>query len=83
MLSVGSGHQGVIRFGKEAVDAVVADGNDGGVEGALITAELKRLRPEVPVVILTTDEDRLANGATEQANVVIARSPWPACWSMR
>jgi hypothetical protein len=72
--SAGSGHQGVIRFGKESVDAVVVDRNDGGGEGALITAELKRCRPEVPVVLLTTDEDGLANGATEQANVVIARS---------
>jgi DNA-binding NtrC family response regulator len=69
VLSVGRGHQGVIRFSKEAVDAVVVDRNDGGGEGALIAAELKRWRPEVPVVILTTDEDRLANGATEQANV--------------
>ena len=53
---------------------VVVDRNDGSGEGALSTAELKGLRPEVPVVILTTDEDGLANGATEQANVVIARS---------
>jgi CheY-like chemotaxis protein len=72
--SAGSGHQGVIWFGKEAVDAVVVDLNDGGVEGALITAELKRLRPEVPVVMLASDEGSLATGATEQANVVIARS---------
>ena len=74
VLSAGSGHQGVIRFGKETVDAVVVDLNDGGIEGALITAELKRLRPAVPVVILTTDENSLANGATEQANVVLPRA---------
>ncbi len=73
VLSAGSGHAGVIQFGKEAVDAVVVDLNNGGAETALITGELKRLRPQVPVVILLTDENSLANAATQQADVVIAK----------
>lgn len=74
VLSSGSGHEGVIRFGQEVVDAVVVDLNDDGSEAALITGELKRLRPEVPVIILVTDGRVLAQGATQQANAVIMKS---------
>jgi len=74
VLSAGSGHEGVIRFGQEAIDAVVVDLNNGGAEAALITGELKRLRPEVPVVVLLSDDNSFPNGATQQANVVLPKS---------
>jgi CheY-like chemotaxis protein len=74
VVSAASGHEGVLRFGQEGVDAVVVDLNNGGAEAALITGELKRLRPEVPVILLVADEKSLANGVTQQANVVIAKS---------
>jgi DNA-binding response OmpR family regulator len=74
VLSAASGHSGVIQFSEVAVDAVVVDLNNGGAEAALITGELKRLRPHVPVIILSTDENSLPNGATQQADVVIAKS---------
>ena len=45
VFSSGSGHEGVIRFGQEAVDVVVIDLNEDGTEVALIAGELKRLRP--------------------------------------
>jgi CheY-like chemotaxis protein len=73
-ISAGSGHEGVIRFGKETVDAVVIDLNDDGAEAALIAGELKRLRPKVPIVIVVTDEKELANGATQQASGVVVKS---------
>jgi CheY-like chemotaxis protein len=73
-LSAGSGHEGVIRFGQETVDAVVIDLDDDGAEAALIAGELKRLRPEVPIVIVVTDERELANGATQQASSVVVKS---------
>ena len=74
VLSSGSGHEGVIRFGQEAVDAVVVDLNGSGDESALITGELKRLRPEGPVIVLVTAGTNLADGATQQANVVIQKA---------
>jgi len=74
VLSAGSGHEGVIRFSQEQVDAVVLDLDDGGAEAALIAGELKRLRKEVPVIILLTAGKALANGATQQANAVIEKS---------
>jgi len=74
VFSSGSGYEGVIRFGQEAVDAVVIDLNDDGAEAALIAGELKRLRPGVPVVILVPDGRTLMNGATQQANAVVEKS---------
>jgi CheY-like chemotaxis protein len=76
-ISSGSGHDGVIRFGQEAVDAVVIDLDGDGAEAALITGELKRLRPTVPVIIVVTDEGELANGATNQAAAVVLKSQEP------
>lgn len=74
VLSSGSGHEGVIRFGQERVDAVILDLNDDGVESALIAGELKRLRPEVPVIMLVAEMNALAPGATDQADAVVVKS---------
>lgn len=74
VLSAGSGYEGVIRFSQEQADAVVVDLNDGGAEAALITGELKRLRKEVPVIMVVTDARALVNGATQQANAVVVKS---------
>jgi DNA-binding response OmpR family regulator len=74
VLSSGSGHEGVIRFSQESVDAVVVDLNGDGAEAALITGELKRLRPEMPVIMLVAGAETLADGATQQANAVVVKS---------
>ena len=73
VLSSGNGHEGILRFGEEVVNAVVVDLNDDGTEAALIIGELKRLRPDVPV-ILVKDENMLAPGATQQTSAVILKS---------
>jgi len=74
VLSSGSGHDGITRFGQEAVDAVVLDLNHDGSESALIAAELKRQRLGVPVIMLVRDTNALAEGATAQADAVVLRS---------
>jgi len=74
VLSSASGYEGVLQFSRQTVDAVVVDLNGDGTEAALIIGELKRLRPEVPVIMLATDEKLLAPGATQQANAVITKS---------
>ncbi|HEX4783753.1 MAG TPA: hypothetical protein VH350_05390 [Candidatus Sulfotelmatobacter sp.] len=74
VLSSGNGHEGILRFAREVVDAVVVDLNHDGSEAALITGELKRLRNEVPIVLVISDEKPLAPGTTQQASAVILRS---------
>jgi DNA-binding response OmpR family regulator len=74
VLSSGSGFEGVNQFSRQIVDAVVLDLDDDRTEAALIIGELKRLRPDVPVIMLATDEKLLAPGATQRANAVIMKS---------
>jgi CheY-like chemotaxis protein len=74
VLSSGSGHEGVIRFSQDVVDAVVVDLNNGVAESALIAGELKRLRPEVPVIVLVAEGNHLAEVAPQLANLVIPKS---------
>ena len=74
VLSAGSGHEGVIRFGQEQVDAVVLDLKGDGSESALIASELKRQRPAVPVIMLVAATEALVPGATEQADAVLLKA---------
>lgn len=74
MLSAASGHEGITRFGRDPVDAVVLDFNDDGSESALIASELKKLRPQIPVVIVVGEGTTLVKGATEQADAVVMKS---------
>jgi DNA-binding NarL/FixJ family response regulator len=64
----------VIRVSRERADAVILDLDHNGAESALIAAELKRQRPKVPVIMLFTDKNVLAAGATAQANAVLLKS---------
>lgn len=74
VLSSSSGHEGVLRFEKEPVDAVVVDLNHDGAESALIISALKKARPQVPVVMLVDQQADLAAGATNQADAVLKKS---------
>ena len=74
VLSSGTGHDGITRFGQETVDVVVLDLNHDGSESALIAAELKRQRPSVPILMLIGDANTLAQGATAQADAVVSKS---------
>jgi DNA-binding response OmpR family regulator len=74
VLSSGSGHEGLLRFGTQAINIVILDLNSGGVEGALVAGECKRIRPHVQIVMLITDRKSLVEGALESADVVMLRS---------
>lgn len=71
-----TGHEALIRVGQEPLklDAAVLDLDSSGKEAALIAGELKRLRPKLPIVMLVSDGIPLTPGATQQADVVIAKS---------
>jgi len=74
VLSSGTGHDGTTQFGQETVDVVVLDLDHDGSESALIAAEMKRLRPAVPTLMLVGDASSLARAATAQADAVVLKS---------
>jgi DNA-binding response OmpR family regulator len=71
VLSSGSAHEGVIRFSKEKVDAAIIDFGGDGAEIALITGELKRLHPKVPVIILVPEDKVLPDDTVQCADVIV------------
>jgi DNA-binding response OmpR family regulator len=72
--SAGGGSQGIFSFTQEAVDVVVVDLNGDGTDTALITGELKRLRPEIPVIVLVARRETIIEGALQQADAVVLKS---------
>lgn len=73
VVSTGNGHEGVLLFGREAVDAVILDLNTDGSEAALIAGEIRRQRPQMPIIMLVAEKG-LVDGATDLASAVIIKS---------
>jgi CheY-like chemotaxis protein len=55
VLPASSGREGIrlFRESREAIDAVVLDYWMAGMNGLAVAREMKRLRPEVPIIMLT------------------------------
>jgi CheY-like chemotaxis protein len=55
VLAASSGREGIqlFRESKEALDAVVLDYWMAGMNGLAVAREMKRLRPQVPIIMLT------------------------------
>jgi DNA-binding response OmpR family regulator len=78
VLTAASGHDGILRCGRQRVDAVVLEADGDGSESALTVGELKRLHPQIPVIMLLARGDSLARQATAQADAVVLQSENPA-----
>jgi|SRR5947209_4649165 len=73
VLSSGAAHEGIISFSKEQVDAAILE-FDSQAEACLVAAELKRLRPNVPVIVLVPDDKVLPDGKMQCADIVLSSS---------
>jgi CheY-like chemotaxis protein len=60
----------------QTVDLVIADHFLSGETGAQVTAEMKRLKPDVPVVILSGAVDRPEG--TEHADLFLSKLSTPS-----
>jgi DNA-binding response OmpR family regulator len=78
LLTATSGHDGILRCNRETVDAVILDLGGDGAESALIVAEVKRLHPGLPVIMLVAAGSHLVRNATAQADAVVKQSKNPA-----
>ncbi len=73
LLTATNGHDGLQLFASRPVDAIVLEYHLGLLDGAIIADEIKRVRPEVPIVMLT-DHLELPNGALKSVDALVVKS---------
>ena len=60
-------------FATQPVDAIVLDYHLGLLDGACIANEIKRVRPTIPIVMLT-DNLELPDGALKSVDALVTKS---------
>jgi DNA-binding response OmpR family regulator len=68
-----NGSEGLRLFMSRPVDAVVLEYHLGLLDGGAIADEIKQVRPEVPIVMLT-DHLELPDGALKSVDALVAKS---------
>jgi CheY-like chemotaxis protein len=76
LLTAANGHDGLQLFRSQSVDAIVIEYNQGHLDGAVVAAEIKQLRPDVPIVMLA-EHAELPAGALNSVDVVVPKSDGP------
>ena len=74
VLSSVTANEGIIRFSEEQVDAAILDFDSDTSQAALIAGELKRLRPQVSVIIVIPEDKVLHDDILQCADVVVPSS---------
>lgn len=73
LLTVTNGPDALRLFESVPVDAVVIEHAEGALDASRIAAEMKRVRPQVPVVMLVDDLE-LPDSALASADALVAKS---------
>ncbi|MGA3348143.1 MAG: response regulator [Candidatus Sulfotelmatobacter sp.] len=73
LLTATNGHEGLRLFASRPVDAIVLEYYLGLLDGSVIAAEIKKLRPELPIVMLADDLD-LPDGALKSVDALVTKS---------
>jgi len=73
LVTASNGHEALRLFMSRPVDAIVLEYHLGLLDGVVIADEIKRVRPEVPVVMLT-DHLELPEGALKSVDAVVTKS---------
>src|ERR1022692_796617 len=73
LVTATNGHEGLRLFASRPVDAIVLEYHLGLLDGAVIADEIKRVRPDVPIVMLT-EHLELPNGALKSVDALVVKS---------
>ena len=73
LLTATNGREGLRLFMACHVDAIVLEYHLGVLDGSVIAGEIKRVRPEVPIVMLT-DHPELPHGALKSVDALVTKS---------
>jgi len=73
LLTATSGHEGLQLFMSQPVDAIVLDYQLGLLDGGVVAAEIKRVKPQIPIVMLAEYMD-IPIAALNSVDAVVAKS---------
>ena len=73
LVTARNGHDGLRLFMSRPVDAVVLEYHSGLLDGSVIAAEIKQVRPTVPIVMLA-DHLELPDGALKSVDALVTKS---------
>jgi len=76
LVTATNGSDGLRLFMLRPVDAIVIEHHTGLLDGAAIAAEIKQVRPEVPIVMLT-DHLELPDGSLKSVDALVTQSDGP------
>jgi CheY-like chemotaxis protein len=73
LLTATNGSEGLRLFVSRPVDAIVLEYYLGLLDGSVIASEIKRVRPEIPIVMLA-DSLELPDGALNSVDALVTKS---------
>jgi DNA-binding response OmpR family regulator len=76
LLTASNGADGLRLFMSRPVDAIVLDYQLGLLDGAVVAAEIKKVKPRVPIVMLAEDVELPAD-ALKSVDALVAKSDGP------
>jgi CheY-like chemotaxis protein len=76
LLTATNGREGLRLFMSRPVDAIVLDYHLGLLDGGVVAAEIKKVKPQVPIVMVAQDLD-LPFSALRSVDAVVARRDGP------
>lgn len=76
LVSATNGDEGLRLFSSQPVDAIVLEYRLGLLDGSAIAAEIKQIRPELPIVMLA-DNLELPDDALNSVDALVTKSDGP------
>jgi two-component system, sensor histidine kinase and response regulator len=73
LVTATNGHEGLRLFMSRPVDAIVLEYHLGLLDGSVIAATIKQVRPEIPIVMLT-DHLELPDGALKSVDALVTKA---------
>ncbi len=71
VLTAADGHEGLRIFMTQPVDAIVLEYHLGFLDGGVVAAEIKKVCPRIPIVMLINDLE-VPDGALKSVDMVVA-----------
>ena len=76
LVTATNGSDGLRLFMSQPVDAIVLDYQLGLLDGAVVAAEIKKVKPQVPIVMLAEDVE-LPHDALKSVDALVTKSDGP------